>query len=87
MFKKEYPSFNQIGGMFGFFFTDEFPNNFDDVARRAISILKVFLRLLNQGIYFAHQNMKLVISTKHTKKILDEVINKVKVLWHMIWQQ
>ena len=84
MFKKEIPfSFNQIGGMFGFFFTDEFPNNFDDVSTSSDKYFESFFKdCLNQGIYFAPSKYEAgFISTKHTKKILDEVINKVKVIY------
>ena len=84
MFKKEIPfSFNQIGGMFGFFFTDEFPNNYDDVSATSDKYFESFFKdCLNQGIYFAPSKYEAgFISTKHTKKILDEVINKVKVIY------
>jgi len=84
MFKKKIPfSFNQIGGMFGFFFTDEFPNNFDDVSASSDQYFESFFKdCLNQGIYFAPSKYEAgFISTKHTKKILDEVINKVKVIY------
>ena len=84
MFKKEIPfSFNQIGGMFGFFFTDEFPNNFDDVSASSDQYFESFFKdCLNQGIYFAPSKYEAgFISTKHTKKILDEVISKVKVIY------
>ena len=84
MFKKEIPfSFNQIGGMFGFFFTDEFPNNFDDVSASSDKYFESFFKnCLYQGIYFAPSKYEAgFISTKHTKKILDEVINKVKVIY------
>ena len=84
MLKKEVPfSFNQIGGMFGFFFTDEFPDNFDDVSASSDKYFESFFKdCLNQGIYFAPSKYEAgFISTKHTKKILDEVINKVKVIY------
>ena len=84
MLKKEIPfSFNQIGGMFGFFFTDEFPNNFDDVSATSDKYFESFFKdCLNQGIYFAPSKYEAgFISTKHSKKILDEVINKVKVIY------
>ena len=84
MFKKEIPfSFNQIGGMFGFFFTDEFPNNFDDVSASSDKNFESFFKdCLNQGIYFAPSKYEAgFISTKHTKKILGEVINKVKAIY------
>ena len=81
---KEIPfSFNQIGGMFGFFFANEFPNNFDDVVASSDKYFESFFKdCLNQGIYFAPSKYEAgYISTKHTKKILDEVINKVKVIY------
>ena len=84
MFKKEIPfSFNQIGGMFGFFFTDEFPKNFDDLSASSDKYFESFFKdCLNQGIYFAPSKYEAgFISTKHTKKILDEVINKVKMIY------
>tara|TARA_B100000945_G_scaffold12193_1_gene9508 strand:- start:1319 stop:2551 length:1233 start_codon:yes stop_codon:yes gene_type:complete len=84
MFKKEIPfSFNQIGGMFGFFFTEEFPKNFDDVSASNDNYFESFFKdCLNQGIYFAPSKYEAgFISTKHNKKILDEVINKVKEIY------
>ena len=84
MRKKGIPfSFSQIGGMFGFFFTQEFPNNLDDVYASNDSHFESFFKdCLNQGIYFAPSKYEAgFISTKHTKKILDEVINKVKVIY------
>ena len=81
---KEIPfSFNQIGGMFGFFFANEFPNNFDDVVASSDKYFESFFKdCLNQGIYFAPSKYEAgFISTKHTKKILDKVINKVKVIY------
>ena len=81
---KEIPfSFNQIGGMFGFFFANEFPNNFDDVVASSDKYFESFFKdCLNQGIYFAPSKYEAgFISTKHTKKILDEVVNKVKVIY------
>tara|TARA_B100001093_G_scaffold45027_1_gene38276 strand:- start:3863 stop:5095 length:1233 start_codon:yes stop_codon:yes gene_type:complete len=84
MLKKEIPfSFNQIGGMFGFFFTKEFPNNFDDVGASNDKYFESFFKdCLNQGIYFAPSKYEAgFISTKHTKKILDEVIYKVRRIY------
>ena len=81
---KEIPfSFNQIGGMFGFFFANEFPNNFDDVVASSDKYFESFFKdCLNQGIYFAPSKYEAgFISTNHTKKILDEVVNKVKVIY------
>ncbi len=84
MLKKEIPfSSNQIGGMFGFFFTEEFPKNFDDVsASNDKYFVSFFKGCLNQGIYFAPSKYEAgFISTKHNKKILNEVINKIRKVY------
>ena len=84
MLKKGIPfSSNQIGGMFGFFFTEEFPKNFDDVsASNDKYFVSFFKGCLNQGIYFAPSKYEAgFISTKHNKKILNEVINKIKKVY------
>ena len=84
MLKKGIPfSSNQIGGMFGFFFTEEFPKNFDDVsASNDKYFLSFFKGCLNQGIYFAPSKYEAgFISTKHNKKILNEVINKIRKVY------
>ena len=84
MSKKGIPfSSSQIGGMFGFFFTEEFPKNFDDVsASNDKYFLSFFKGCLNQGIYFAPSKYEAgFISTKHNKKILNEVINKIRKVY------
>ena len=84
MLKKGIPfSSNQIGGMFGFFFTEEFPKNFDDVsASNDRYFVSFFKGCLNQGIYFAPSKYEAgFISTKHNKKILNEVINKIRKVY------
>ena len=84
MLKKGIPfSSNQIGGMFGFFFTEEFPKNFDDVsASNDKHFVSFFKGCLNQGIYFAPSKYEAgFISTKHNKKILNEVINKIRTVY------
>ena len=84
MLKKGIPfSSNQIGGMFGFFFTEEFPKNFDDVsASNDKHFVSFFKGCLNQGIYFAPSKYEAgFISTKHNKKILNEVINKIRKVY------
>ena len=84
MLKKGIPfSSNQIGGMFGFFFTEEFPKNFDDVsASNDKYFVSFFKGCLNQGIYFAPSKYEAgFISTKHNKKILNEVINKIRKVY------
>ena len=84
MLKKGIPfSSNQIGGMFGFFFAEEFPKNFDDVsASNDKYFVSFFKGCLNQGIYFAPSKYEAgFISTKHNKKILNEVINKIRTVY------
>ena len=84
MLKKGIPfSSNQIGGMFGFFFTEEFPKNFDDVsASNDKYFVSFFKGCLNQGIYFAPSKYEAgFISTKHNKKILNEVIDKIRKVY------
>ena len=84
MSKKGIPfSSNQIGGMFGFFFAEEFPKNFDDVsASNDKHFVSFFKSCLNQGIYFAPSKYEAgFISTKHNKKILNEVINKIRTVY------
>ena len=84
MLKKGIPfSSNQIGGMFGFFFAEEFPKNFDDVsASNDKHFVSFFKSCLNQGIYFAPSKYEAgFISTKHNKKILNEVINKIRTVY------
>ena len=76
-------SSSQIGGMFGFFFAEEFPKNFDDVsASNDKYFVSFFKGCLNQGIYFAPSKYEAgFISTKHNKKILNEVINKIRKVY------
>ena len=84
MSKKGIPfSSSQIGGMFGFFFAEEFPKNFDDVsASNDKYFVSFFKSCLNQGIYFAPSKYEAgFISTKHNKKILNEVINKIRKVY------
>lgn len=73
-------STNQIGGMFGFFFSDNLPNNLNDVEntndRQFISFLN---QSINKGIYFAPSKFEAgFISTKHTKNEINTTISIVK---------
>ena len=73
-------STNQIGGMFGFFFSDNLPNNLNDVKntndRQFISFLN---QSINKGIYFAPSKFEAgFISTKHTKNEINTTISIVK---------
>ena len=71
---------NQIGGMFGFFFSKELPNNFKDVENSNDIHFKKFLnRCMANGIYFAPSKFEAgFISTKHTNKEINHTINVVK---------
>ena len=47
-------STNQIGGMFGFFFSEELPLNIDDVAKTNDQTFSAFINAcIKNGIYFA----------------------------------
>ena len=73
-------STNQIGGMFGFFFSENLPNNLNDVKntndKQFISFLN---QSINKGIYFAPSKFEAgFISTKHTKNEINTTISIVK---------
>ena len=75
-------STNQIGGMFGFFFSDELPKNIDDVSKTNDGIFSSFINAcIKNGIYFAPSKYEAgFISAKHGNKEIDktlEVVNKI----------
>ena len=75
-------STNQIGGMFGFFFSEELPKNIDDVSKTNDEIFSSFINAcIQNGIYFAPSKYEAgFISTKHGNAEIDEtleVINKI----------
>ena len=72
-------STNQIGGMFGFFFSQELPSNLVDVENTNDKQFKKFLnKCIDNGIYFAPSKFEAgVISTKHTK---TEISNTIKIV-------
>ena len=63
-------SYNARGGMFGFFFSDELPRNFDDVQNSNIEFFsKFFRKMLDKNIYLppsAYESC--FISTEHDEK-------------------
>ena len=73
-------STNQIGGMFGFFFSDALPENLNDVMKTNDIHFKNFLNAcMNNGIYFAPSKFEAgFISSTHNKKIIDSVLSKVE---------
>ena len=72
-------STNQIGGMFGFFFSEELPSNLVDVENTNDKQFKKFLnKCINNGIYFAPSKFEAgFISTKHNK---TEISNTIKIV-------
>ena len=70
-----------IGGMFGFFFSEELPNNFDEVVKTNDELfIKFFNTALKNGIYFAPSKYEAgFISTTHNLNILDQTIEKVNL--------
>ena len=72
-------STNQIGGMFGFFFSEELPKNLVDVENTNDKQFKKFLnKCIDNGIYFAPSKFEAgFISTKHTK---TEISNTIKIV-------
>ena len=73
-------STNQIGGMFGFFFSDALPENLNDVMKTNDIHFKNFLNAcMNNGIYFAPSKFEAgFISTKHTNTEINNTIRTIK---------
>lgn len=79
--RKKIPfSSNQIGGMFGFFFSKKLPKNFNDVVNSSDEHFKKFLNAsIRNGVYFAPSKFEAgFISTKHNKKEISNTIKIVK---------
>ena len=75
-------STNQIGGMFGFFFSDELPKNINDVSKTNDGIFSSFINAcIKNGIYFAPSKYEAgFISATHGNIEIDktlEVVNKI----------
>ena len=75
-------STNQIGGMFGFFFSEKLPNNIDDVSKTNDGVFSSFINAcIGNGIYFAPSKYEAgFISATHGDAEIDktlEVINKI----------
>ena len=68
-----------IGGMFGFFFSETLPENFDDVVLTNDDLfVKFFNSALKNGIYFAPSKYEAgFISTTHDQAILDQALEKI----------
>jgi glutamate-1-semialdehyde 2,1-aminomutase len=74
-------SHSSIGGMFGFFFSEELPTNFDAVVKTNDELfVKFFNTALKNGIYFAPSKYEAgFISTTHNSSILEQTIEKVNL--------
>ena len=73
-------STNQIGGMFGFFFSEKLPQNLNDVIKSNDMYFKNFLNAcICNGVYFAPSKFEAgFISSKHTNKEIKNTIEVVK---------
>ena len=75
-------STNQIGGMFGFFFSEELPKNINDVSKTNDEMFSSFINAcIKNGIYFAPSKYEAgFISATHGNIEIDktlEVVNKI----------
>ena len=73
-------STSSIGGMFGFFLSENLPRNFEDVLKTDDEMFKKFFNAaLNQGIYFAPSRFEAVfISSTHDQDIIDQTKYKIE---------
>jgi len=73
-------STSSIGGMFGFFLSENFPKNFQDVVETDNAMFKKFFNAsLNQGIYFAPSKFEAgFISSTHDQAIIDQAKSKIE---------
>jgi glutamate-1-semialdehyde 2,1-aminomutase len=70
-----------IGGMFGFFFAEKLPVNFQEVAETDDALFVRFFNLaLQNGLYFAPSKYEAgFISTTHSPQILEQTIEKINL--------
>ena len=73
-------STSSIGGMFGFFLSENLPRNFEDVLKTDDEMFKKFFNAaLNQGIYFAPSRFEAgFISSTHDQVIIDQTKYKIE---------
>ena len=66
--------------MFGFFLADVLRKNLDDVSKIDNYLFSFFIKeCIKRGIYFAPSKFEAgFISTKHSKKLINETIKKIK---------
>ena len=70
---------NHIGGMFGFFFSEELPLNINDVSKTNDKTFSMFVNAcIKNGIYFAPSKYEAgFISSMHSNKEIDETLDVV----------
>ena len=70
---------NQIGGMFGFFFSEKLPLNINDVSRTNDEAFSIFINAcIKNGIYFAPSKYEAgFISSMHSNIEIDETLDVV----------
>ncbi len=76
---------NQIGGMFGLFFTkSKVINNYEQVKTCNVEHFKQFFNgMLEQGIYLAPSAFEVgFISSAHTKQDITDTLNAVEKIFH-----
>ena len=73
-------STNQIGGMFGFFFSEKLPKNIEEVSETDDNLFSNFLNsCMNNGIYFAPSKYEAgFISFMHKELEIDKTLGIVK---------
>jgi len=73
-------STSSIGGMFGFFLSENLPKNFQEVLETDDEMFrKFFYATLNQGIYFAPSKFEAgFISSTHDQAIIDKSKSKIE---------
>ena len=73
-------SYDNLGGMFGFFMSKKLPKNYAEVVGSDTKLfIKFFNSCLKNGIYFAPSKFEAgFISSTHNKKIVDDVLSKVE---------
>ena len=73
-------SVNKIGGMFGFFFSEELPNNINDVAKTDDVLFSNFLNsCIRSGIYFAPSKYEAgFISAMHKDEEINRTLETIK---------
>jgi len=73
-------STNQIGGMFGFFFSEKLPSNINDVSKTNDQAFSTFINAcIKNGIYFAPSKYEAgFISSMHEDKEINNTLDVVK---------